>query len=165
MSSIDYRKTDEDGRIPLSYEEYEAIRTIYGAINALELYHGKLEKRCRTSKNLWRDLRLLHWLSTNVLQRICFTIPVKKLKQMLKELNNMICEVKVKGASTSNDDEYIYANRETIIELCKMATELNCFCCYKTHDEAKKCTLYKMITGMYNYELGEFNECPFSEGL
>lgn len=165
MKSVDYRHPDEDGRIPLSASEYEAVKAIYGAVNSFELYHKRLEKRCRSSPNLWRDIRLMRWLSMNVLERVCRTIPVKKLKQMLRELKNTYCEVRVKGASTNEEDEYVYLKRDDLFVLCKSATEMTCFGCQKSRLEAKKeCPLYGIIQGLFNYEF-EGNECPFSEGL
>lgn len=166
MACDEYRQADADGKIQLSYREYNAIRTIYGAVNAFELYHGQLERRARGVKGLWRDLRLLRWLSKSVLERILKTVPVKKLKQMKAELDNTICEVKVRSISNPKRSELMCIERETVLNICKAATEMNCFCCDKTQAEAKKnCQLYKDIQSVFNYEFEKTEQCPFSDGV
>lgn len=162
----EYRKRDENGRTELSSKEYTAIRAIWGAVNALTVYHGWLERRCRSYKNGWRDLRCLVKLSEKVMEDTLDTVPLKKLMQMRKELDNTICEIKTRGIVGRKDDGFMYVSEEAIIRLCQAATDLNCFSCQKTQKEAKRsCQLYKDIQSIFNYEFDECDKCPFEEGV
>lgn len=164
--STEYRKQDEDGRVALSSREYSAIRAIWGAVNALNLYHGELERRCKSYKNGWRDLRCLVKLSEKVMHQTLSTVPRKKLLQMRKELDNTICEIKTRGISGCKDDGFMYVSEDTIINLCKAATDINCFGCEKTHSEARKsCQLYKDIQSIFNYDFDECKSCPLAGGV
>lgn len=166
MMRNEYRQSDSDGRIPLSYREYNALRTVFGAVNAFEQYSSQLERRARGVKNLWRDMQLLRWMASSVMERLLKTVPAKKLKQIRNELEETVCEVKVRGISGSKAKEYFYVEQQTLIDLCRFATELNCFGCQKSHEEAKRnCKLYKDIQSVFNYEFEECENCLFAEGI
>ena len=167
MAAKEYREKDASGRIPLSAREYAAIRAIYGSVNVLANYHSELERRCRGFKNGWRDLRCLVVLSEKLLYKVLKTVPVKKLMQMKKELDNTVCEVKVQGVSGRTNDGFMYVSEDAIVSLCEAATEVHCFGCTKTHKEAKrKCPIYKSIQNVFNYDFDtpESGKCPLSEG-
>lgn len=166
MKSDDYRRRDEDGRIPLSNKEYTAIRAIFGAVNALELYHHDLENRSRSIKDGWRDLRCLVKLAENVMQRMLKTVPFKKLVQIQKELNNTVCIIKVKGVSGQKSEGIVCVSEEALIALCSAAMKMNCFGCSKSRKEAEKnCEIYKRIQEVLSYELDDLESgaCPLSE--
>ena len=164
-----FQQADSDGRYPISYREYEAIRNVFGAVNSFVEHSGELERRCKQSKNLWRDMRLLCWLSEDVLTRILSTVPIKRLGQISEELKHTHVRVEVDGVVGRNYQRYMYVEQEALIDLCRKAVDVNCFGCEKTHKEAKrKCQLYKDIQSMFNYEFDEFskgeNSCPFCDG-
>lgn len=161
----DYRKIDQNGKLPLSGKEYEVIRSVYGAVSAFSLCNERLKERAGMVKNLWRDLRLLQALSNSVLIRLLETIPANKLRQMQKDLDNTISIVKVKGVSGKKTDGYMYVSEEAIIDLCKAATKMTCFGCEKTHSEARKtCQLYKEIKEIFAYEFDDYEICPLNGG-
>lgn len=161
----EYRKRDENGRIPLSFNEYEAMKTIFSAFNAVALYHGRLERRCKEYSGGWRDMRLLVKLSEKVMEGLLMTVPLKKLVQIRKELENSYCVLRTKGASGVDSDGFMYVREQTINELCQAATEY-CFACEKTHKQAKSgCRLYANIQSICNFEFEDCDECPFSHGL
>jgi len=163
---IEYRKADKDGRVPLSQREYYAIRAIYGAVNALSGSHGELERRTRTYANGWRDLRLLVKLSEKVLRDVLKTVPIAKLKQMQKELDNTFCEVKTRGVVGATEG-YTYIDEKALTRICLDAMEINCFGCTIKHDAAKhNCQLYRDIQAVFNYDFDseESGICPLAEG-
>lgn len=161
---IEYRKKDEDGRIPLSQKEYFALRCIFGAVNALSLHYSELERRTKGYKNGWRDLRCLVSLSEKVMEDILETIPRKKLLQIKKDLDNIVCELKPRDVAKKNDDGFLCVPENALIHLCESATEFKCFGCEKSQKQAKKdCTLYKSIQAVLNYELEECDSCPFQD--
>ena len=49
-----HQRPDEDGRYPLSMKEYTALRTLFGAVNALD--SDTLKERCKLFPGGWRDL-------------------------------------------------------------------------------------------------------------
>lgn len=73
-----WRKPDEDGRYPLSHAEYQALRSIFGAKNALEQTHHDLERRVRLIPGGWRDFRLVMTLIDKLMAAVLGTIPQKK---------------------------------------------------------------------------------------
>lgn len=161
----DYRKKDEDGRLALSFSEYEGLRTIIGAMNALTLYHQRLEKRCRSYRNGWRDLRCLTKLSEKVLLNVLETVPTKRLLALKRELENCYCETKVRGAATNGKDDFMLVERKNLLKVCEFAVSVNCVGCDKTHKQAKHdCALYKSIQELFNYDFDQHDSCPFSDG-
>lgn len=165
-SNVEYRRPDADGRIALSGREYTALRAIYGAVNALELYHGELERRCRGIKYGWRDLRCLVKLSERVLEEVLRTVPTKKLMQMKKDLEHTVCEVKTQGVVGQSQDDYMYVSDQKIVDLCKAATNITCFGCGIAQKDAKRhCQLYRTIQEVFPYDFDENGAgCPFAEG-
>ena len=164
-SNVEYRQPDADGRIALSGREYTALRAIYGAVNVLEVYHGELERRCRGIKYGWRDLRCLLKLSERVLDKILETVPIKKLMQMRVDLDNTVCEVKTKGITGQSKGDCIYVPDSVLIDLCKAATNVACFGCDRSHEDARRhCQLYKDIQAVFPYEFDKGGTCPFAEG-
>lgn len=165
MAVSEYRQKDANGRIPLSSREYSAIRAIYGAVNSLAEYHQELERRCKGYKNGWRDLRCLVWLSEKVMRDILMTVPLKKLMQMNKDLDNTICITKVRGVVGEKVDGFMYIKEDDLLNICQCAIDMNCFGCDKTQKEAKKnCKLYKAIQSTVCFELDECESCPFADG-
>lgn len=160
----EYRQKDADGRIPLSYREYSALRGIFSAVNALTIYHKELERRTKGYKNGWRDLRCLVSLSEKVMEDVLKTIPRKKLLQIRRDLDNTVCELKPRGIVNHKEDGFFCVSENTLIELCEAATELNCFGCEKSNKEANKdCKLYKIIQSVFNYEFEESDHCPMAD--
>lgn len=161
----EYRQADNEGRIPLSYKEYTALRTIFGAVNALEQYHDVLHRRCEGIPHGWRDLRCLVRLSEILLEKILRTIPRKRLLALKTELDNTVCEVKVKGVTGERHDECIYVPTQSIVNLAQAATAVQCFGCQRTQEDARRhCQTYKDVQAILPYEFDECGRCPFAEG-
>ena len=59
-------RADEDGRYPLSTREYEALRTVFGAVNALDT--ETLRDRCGLFRYGWRNMRLAASLLRKVME-------------------------------------------------------------------------------------------------
>lgn len=159
---VDYKAKDSDGRTPLSAREYEALKNIFVAFNALTLHHKELERRCKSYKNGWRNLRLLVKYSDIVMQSVLNTIPTKKLIQIEKELKNTVCILKTQGVTGIDADGYMYVPENAMIDLCDTITGIVCFGCEKTHKEARRhCDTYKKIQQIFGYEFDECGSCPF----
>lgn len=162
----EYRKADADGRINLTYKEYDALRTVFGAFNALTMYSDRLERRCKSFKNGWRDMRLLCVLAEKIMNNLLQTIPTKKLLQIREELKHSYCIIKVEGAAGITNNPCMYIRQETLIDICKAAVDINCFGCDKTQQQAKReCKLYGEIQECFGYEFDKTEDCPFADGI
>jgi len=157
------RNPDQDGRYPLSMREYEALRTIFGCVNALDDDHETLKARCRLFKGGWRDLRMLAAVSKRLMEKLLCTIPAKKLLVIRRELSNTICEVKLKPIASPRHDDCVYVSQEALLRVCNRAMQDNCYLCDRSHKEAKRgCELYKDIQACFPYQFDDSSDCPFS---
>lgn len=152
---------DTDGRYPLSIREYTALRTLFGAVNALD--SETLKERCKLFSGGWRDLRCAYSLCKKVMENLLCTIPTQKLLSMRRELTHTICEVKIKPPTSSVEDT-VMVSRRALIDLINRAIYMDCMLCEKTAKECKRCQLYKDINACFPYELLDPQDelCPFA---
>lgn len=153
---------DEDGRYPLSTKEYEALRTVFGVVNALD--SDTLKERCALIKNGWRDIRLAHTLLRRVMEELLCTIPAKKLMAIHTELKHTVCELKVKPPSGIGRGGCVYVDHKAFITICERAISMDCLFCEKDAKAGKRCPLYKALNACFPYELCEPEDtrCPFA---
>lgn len=158
------RKPDEQGRYPLSTDEYQALRTLFGCVNALDDDHKTLKARCELIQGGWRDMRLLTSLSKKLMENLLTTVPSKKLLQISRELHRTICEVKIKPPiGMKSSDSCVYVNEDALLRIISRAMSMNCYLCDKTQKDAKRtCSLYKDIQSLFPYEFDDFDECPLA---
>ena len=158
-----WRNPDEDGRYPLSYVEYQSLRSLFGAKNALEQTHNQLERRVRTIPGGWRDFRLLMTLVDKLLGAVLRTIPQKKLLQIRAELSRTVCEIKVQGvAGNLSDDKLLRMVPQGALEtVVNESMSMKCFACERC--DYKRCELFKAIESLYNYDFPKTKVCPLSE--
>lgn len=157
------RKPDEDGRYPLSMREYEALRTIFGCVNALDDDHETLKARCKLFKGGWRDLRMLAAVSKRLMEKLLCTVPRKKLLTIQRELQHTICEVKIKPIAAPHRENMVCVSEDAMIRVCNRAMQDNCYLCDKTHKEAKRsCELYRDVQACFPYDFNESTDCPFA---
>jgi len=152
---------DADGRYPLSMQEYTALRTLFGAVNALD--SDTLKDRCKLFPGGWRDLRCAYTLCKKVMENLLFTVPAKKLVSMRRELTHTICEVKIKPPTSSTEDT-VMVSRRALIDLINRAIYMDCMFCEKNAKECKRCQLYKDMNACFPYELLDPQDtlCPFA---
>lgn len=153
-------------RVPLSGREYYALRELFAAVDGFSRNAQALEKRVRMIPNGYRDLRMLQSVSAKLMRDILETVPVKKLIQIRRELENseMILRVKpVNPKKNEYDDNLTYVPQQALERICRKAIELECFCCEKKDREAKKCQLRKDIQDTYMFDYPNNGKtCPFA---
>lgn len=158
-----WKKPDEDGRYPLSYNEYQALRAIFGAKNALEQTHKQLEQRVRLIPGGWRDFKLIMAVLDKLLNAVLRTIPAKKLVQIRSELSRTICEIKLQGVTGGLPDDKLL----TVVPQGALETVVNesmtmkCFACERC--DYKRCELFKAIDSLYNYDFPKTKTCPLAD--
>ena len=158
-----WKKPDEDGRYPLSYNEYQALRAIFGAKNALEQTHKQLEQRVRLIPGGWRDFKLIMAVLDKLLNAVLRTIPAKKLVQIRSELSRTICEIKLQGVTGGLPDDKLL----TVVPQGALETVVNesmtmkCFACERC--DYKRCELFKAIDSLYNYDFPTPKTCPLAD--
>lgn len=158
-----WKKPDQDGRYPLSHAEYQALRAIFGAKNALEQTHHDLERRVRLIPGGWRDFRLVMTLIDKLMAAVLGTIPQKKLLAMRAELSRTICEIKVQGVTgTLSDDKLLTVVPQGSLEyVITQSMKLDCWCCERC--DYKKCELFKAIQALYHYDFLKTETCPLAD--
>ena len=154
-------RADEDGRYPLSTREYDALRTLFGAVNAMAL--DMLKDRCDLHPGDWEKLQEAKDVTQGVLNNILRTIPLKKLVAISTELKNTICELKIKPPVTKANG-MIYIDQAAMVRMAERAICLDCAICEKTREEGKRCALFRDINACFPYELLEPDDalCPFA---
>ncbi len=73
-----WKQPDEKGRYPMSNAEYQALRALFGAKNALEQTSKDIERRMRLIPGGWRDFRMLVSVLDKLLMSVLRTVPQKK---------------------------------------------------------------------------------------
>ena len=155
-------EADEDGRYPLSSREYEALRTLFGAVNALDTEN--LKNRCKLIKNGWRNLRLAQTLLKRLMEQILTTVPLKKLVSIQKELRYTVCEIKIRPPVEDKNCGTVYVKQEAMVRLADRAINMDCCVCEKSAKECKRCQLFQDLNACFPYELWEPEDtlCPFA---
>lgn len=159
---------DADGRFHFSEREYYATRQFFGIITTFNKHAGQLERRVREIPNGWRDLRMLMTVSERLLGNILKTVPVKKLKAIKKELDNMEFTVSIRNCiappAKTDTDGFTYVSQRALERITQRVVDFECFGCQKQGAEAKHCQLRKDIESTYNYEYpcASGKECPFA---
>lgn len=155
------RPADSDGKYPLTTREYDALRTVFGALNALD--SETLKERLQTTKSGWRDMRLCAVTMHKVLMSLLDTIPADKLLTLRDELNQTVCEVRLRTASQNTRDS-VFVSHRAMISLIDRAIQMECMLCEKSVKKGKRCPLYKDICACFPYELDTPTDtrCPFA---
>lgn len=156
------RQPDADGKYPLTMREYDALRTVFGALNALD--SDTLKERLKTTKYGWRDIRLCLAVMRKVLDKLLLTIPPLKLLTLQEELKHTYCEVRIRGGGTPSHPDCVYVSQKAIVAMIDRAIQLECLLCDKSVKDGKRCPLYKNIQALFPYELDEPTDtkCPFA---
>ena len=153
-------KQDEDGRYALSSREYTALQQLFGLVHASN--NETLKARLQLIPGGWRDMRLIAAKSQALLEALFATVSFKKLHSIQRELNNTICEVKIKAPSGHSKD-HVFISRTALVRLMERAIYTDCYLCEKTIKECKQCPLYQDLNDCFPYELAEPENplCPF----
>ena len=109
-------------------------------------------------------MKLIGKKSTTAMQDIMYTIPPKKLAAMKKDLEHVVCEVRVAYDYAKKDDrEFTYSPTEALDRLVDIVIKWECLSCDKTAKEAKKCPVFKAIDDCYSWTYPpQGNLCPFA---
>lgn len=158
---------DEDGRYPLSSDEYTAICMIIGAVHTLESNKEKLHDRLKLIKNGWRDISLLDSLCERLFNGILATVPKKKLIMLQKELRHMVCETHLNPAVRNELTGEALISNSALRKILNRAICMDCTFCEKSKHEARKCDLYRDISDCYPFEISNRqtegdNKCPMA---
>lgn len=157
-------RDDGNGRYALSYREYAALRSLFGAKNALVQNYKEIEDRVRLIPNGWRDLNMIMKVLDKLVLALLRTVPTEKLIAIKRELECTYCELKVRNSLTTLPDSCTYVPEGALMNIVNELAEIKCFGCDKTHKDARKtCQLYKDIQACYHYEFEKCGDCPFSD--
>lgn len=155
---------EERKTMPLTNKEYYSFRNLYGMVNNFHEYSGDLRARCALIPGAWRDMMLIAKKSEDLMKKIMFTIPSKKLMTMQKDLSHIVCEVRVAYDYAKRDErEFTYCPTEAIDRLVNRVINWECLSCDKSAKEAKKCPIFKDIDACYPWELQPNGDmCPLA---
>ena len=153
---------DSQGRYPLSGREYGALKTIFGAINALDT--DALDTRCKLTDTAYSDIHTAHELLRKAMDAILETIPVKKLAVIRRELKTTYCILKTNPVAGNPQDHMVYVDQPALIRLMERAIHMDCCLCEKSARECRRCQLYKDLNSCFPFELTQPEDalCPFA---
>lgn len=151
---------DERKILPLTNKEYYAFRNLFGIVNNFNTYVDALRARCALIDGGWRDMMLIAKKSEKLMQKLMYTIPSKKLITMQKDLEHMVCEVRIAYDYAHRDDrEFTYCPTAAIDRLVNRVLAWECLSCDKCAKDAKKCPVFKDINDCYPWELPTNGDC------
>lgn len=156
------RQPDENGRYPLSSREYEALRTLFGAINALntDALNDRLELVDFSHEDLSVARRLMQGVSTGLLG----TVPLNKLLVIKKELRDTVCELRIRPVTGDKQTDCVYVDQNALARLADRAIQMDCLLCEKSAQEGRRCPLFRDLNACFPYELDHPGDatCPFA---
>ena len=139
--------------IPLSNREYYSLQHWFAFISGLTTEATQLRHRL-TEVDMLDVAEEVLYKAELILQELLPTIPLKKRKLILKNLENTTLEVKVvKDATGQEKPEFAYVKTSALDRLVDRVIDDNCLCCDKTVKQAKKCQIYKDIADVLLWEL------------
>lgn len=142
---------DEEGRIPISGKEYNALRCLIVALNELEKTKDVLEPRIRTLANGWRDFRLMESMMSKVCDMILETVPTKKLLALREELRNSKITLTVGWAQTPAEG-VAYVDEHAFIALLNRLISYECWNCDRKGKDVKRCEIRNAYMNTLHYE-------------
>ena len=156
------KQPDEHGRYPLSSKEYESLRTLFGAINALNM--TGLQDRLELVEFAHEDLSVAKRLMQGVSAGLLGTVPLNKLLIIQKELRDTVCELRIRPIAQDKKTGCVYVDQSAIARLADRAIQMDCVMCEKTAKEAKKCQLFRDLNACFPYDLDKPDDvlCPFA---
>lgn len=151
---------------PLGNREYYATRNLFGFIHGFREEAPKLKHRLE-GIDKWEMAQECLAKAELILKDMLPTIPLKKRKLMLKDLDNTTVEIKVvKDATGQEKPEFVYVNAKALDRMVNRVINDNCLFCDKTAKESKKCPIRKDADELYPWELRPNGElCPFAGTL
>ena len=154
------RKADPDGKYPMSGKEHLALRTLYGAVNALLTKQDDIKERVALL-GMTEDYEKITDKFCELLAGFLNTIPVRKQEMVRKEMNNTILTVSIGRNYTDHNSNGCYIDSEVLMRLINLCMKDHCFVCEKTYKEGTRhCEIYKAIADCYAYELVD-EETPY----
>lgn len=151
-------RPDEDGKFPLSGNEYYAVREIFAVISAFETSMDYLKDRAKLKPGTWRDMKLVSTKSQSAVGELLRTVPLKKIEQIMIELKNTFITVDVRpvrGVKPPKRPDYVYVPAAALDGLIERVMDIDCFACEKRGREIKKCQLRALIEDTFPYAIPE----------
>lgn len=156
------RQPDADGLYPMSAKEHLALRTLYGAVNALLTKQDDIKDRVALL-GMTEDYEEITDKFCKLLAGFLNTIPRRKQEMVRREMNNTILTVSIGRTYTDSTHNGCYIDSEVLMKLINLCMQDHCFICQKSFKEGTRhCPIYKAIADCYAYELTdeESNFCP-----
>ena len=151
--------------MPLSNREYYALLELFGIENSFRRCSGELNKRAQMVPDGVDRMRLILKLADGLIQDFVGTIPPNKLIAIRKELENVVCEVKVRYDFAKTDNrEFVYIPAEAVDRLANRVINMECLVCDKNAKQAKKCKVFQDLGDCYPWEIKPKDEacCPWA---
>ena len=151
-------------RVPLTGREYYALRALMGIVSTFETEDVSLEKRLKSIRGGWRDIKLIEKLSSKLLDLILTTVPQKKLEQIRLEISHTRVEISVvRDVAGRYKPNFTYVPNEALEWLEEQVIDMNCMLCDKTDKESKRCPIRRNIEALYMYDFPERKGCPIAQ--
>lgn len=145
-------------RTPLTGQEYYAIRALFGLISGYETCLSRLEARAKKcAPGTWRDMKMLAKVSDKTIVNLLKTVPLEKLRQIQRELDNTRISVEVKRSviPLPSHDEFTYVPLKPLDSLLNRILTWECAFCEKHGKEIKHCECRKELKAVFPYEIDE----------
>lgn len=151
-----------DGTTPLSFEEYQGMRGLFGMVSLADSVTKRLEGRMKLTPVVWRDARLIQTLLGKMLPIILSTVPAKKLIAMRAELSRTEVEVKMRAAAPMSDESMLVMVPQGALEyVTREAAGFRCTGCEL--QAFWECPMYQAMEQLYHYDFSKRKGCPFAE--
>ena len=144
-------------RVPLTGQEYYAIRALFGLISGYETGMSRLEKRAKeySENGTWRDMRMIAKVADKTVISLLRSVPTDKLRQIRRELDNTVVKVEVKKSVVPQPEkeEYAYVPIRPLDALLNRILSWECAFCEKDGKDIKRCECRKELEAVFPYDI------------
>lgn len=165
--AMKYRQPDKEGRYPLSQREYNAILTWLTATDAMMETKRALDDRLTLLRYGKRDAALVAKKVQDLISDLFSTVSTRHLIDIKERLHHTHYSVWQDGIGVKvpGSNEPMRVTPDGFINVVNRAVRNDCFCCWKTAEEAEECPLQKDLASMFPWTLTDQSTdglCPFA---
>jgi hypothetical protein len=155
------KKPDADGCYPMSMREHDAVRNLYGAINALLLKENAIKERVALI-GMTEKYQQATDAYCEILAGILNSTPLRKREMIRKEMDNAYLYVSIGKSAAPPRGKDVYIDSNVLMNLINNCIKDHCFVCQKSYTEGTRhCPIYKAVTDCYSYEFDQTDDyCP-----
>lgn len=158
--------SETDSRRKLTYSEYTSLLEMFAAKTVMMNAQNTLKARCKGVKNAWRQLRMISRALDDLALSLLMTVPTNDLIVLKEKIKYTKLNIYSDYVKMGDDKKtFVVLKQKTVVKLCDMATQNECYMCERKGKDVQKCKLKKLLDEVIQYEPPkmESGACNYAE--